>query len=322
MTSTTSISVVIPIYNRWALAERAIASVLAQEHPADEILLVNDGSTESIDFELPVSDPACRLITKVNEGPGLARNFGAGLTKSPWIAFLDGDDEWFPGHLAELHRLIGDYCSAKLVGTAFFELPSGADIPGIKVATKRGIADYFEMAARGSAPLFSSSVAVDRDAFLLSGGFGSARKGEDLELWAKMALVGDVALSNATTVVYRRAVGGVMESSPVDLDVDEVSIAGFSPVWSYLNMVSDASPDGRLSDSVDRYMDSVVVTHARIALRNGLPERARQLLRLQRGYRYTNPGLRILSWLPSPVLELGLALGVRVRQMARQRRWS
>ncbi|UCG79251.1 MAG: glycosyltransferase [Nitrospirota bacterium] len=94
------ISVVIPVYKRADTIKRAIDSVLAQSYRADEIIVVDDGSTDRTLSVLKGYGKQIRLITlSENAGPSRARNEGVRFAKNEWIAFLDSDDEW------EKHKL-------------------------------------------------------------------------------------------------------------------------------------------------------------------------------------------------------------------------
>jgi len=95
------VSVVIPVYNRQASAERALRSALAQWVPAMEIIIVDDGSQPA--FELPPdlrSRDDIRVIRHDdNRGQSAARNIGVSAAAAEWIAFLDSDDYWLPASL-------------------------------------------------------------------------------------------------------------------------------------------------------------------------------------------------------------------------------
>lgn len=95
------ISVIIPTYNRAAVLPRAIDSVLAQKGVPFELLIIDDGSTDStrsfIESRSPL--PVPRYFYQENKGPSAARNLGIKHAKGEWIAFLDSDDEWKPGKL-------------------------------------------------------------------------------------------------------------------------------------------------------------------------------------------------------------------------------
>lgn len=94
----TSISVIIPSYNRVSFLERALLSVAAQSLPCDEIIVVDDGSTDATahlvdSFSASLAIPV-RYIFQENQGPAAARNKGIGAAVSHTIAFLDSDDHW------------------------------------------------------------------------------------------------------------------------------------------------------------------------------------------------------------------------------------
>jgi glycosyltransferase involved in cell wall biosynthesis len=98
------VSVVIPTYQRAALVERAVRSVLAQTVAAHEIVVVDDGSTDGTAERLREAFPhgACpqvRLEVQGQRGVSAARNRGIGRAAGDWIALLDSDDEWLPTKL-------------------------------------------------------------------------------------------------------------------------------------------------------------------------------------------------------------------------------
>lgn len=99
MSAPAAVSVVIPTYNRAPLVTRAVESALAQCRPGDEVVVLDDGSTDDTEERLkPFRD---RIVYRkvVNGGAGRARNLGMDLASRPLVAFLDSDDEWLPGKL-------------------------------------------------------------------------------------------------------------------------------------------------------------------------------------------------------------------------------
>jgi len=87
------VSVVIPTYNRYTLLKRAINSLLVQTYPVDEIIVVDDGSTDNTK-DIQNDFPELIYIYQKNSGVSAARNVGIKRAKNKWIAFLDSDDEW------------------------------------------------------------------------------------------------------------------------------------------------------------------------------------------------------------------------------------
>ena len=94
-----SVSVVIPAYNIGDFIARAINSVLAQTHPPSEIIVVDDGSTDNTGEVIRSFGEKVRYIHQQNGGLSAARNTAMRASECKWISFLDGDDEWLPGHL-------------------------------------------------------------------------------------------------------------------------------------------------------------------------------------------------------------------------------
>tara|TARA_R110002050_G_scaffold242271_6_gene378656 strand:+ start:7724 stop:8719 length:996 start_codon:yes stop_codon:yes gene_type:complete len=89
------VTVIIPIYNGEKYLARCIESVLSQKYQNFEILLINDGSTDSSEEICNAycrSDPKIRLINKANGGVSSARNLGIKFSLGTWITFLDCDD--------------------------------------------------------------------------------------------------------------------------------------------------------------------------------------------------------------------------------------
>lgn len=99
------VSVIIPCYNCSKTIERAVLSILEQSCLPNEIILVDDASTdistkilEKIKL-LYTSIPIKILLLEKNQGPSNARNKGWELSSSSYLAFLDSDDTWHPRKL-------------------------------------------------------------------------------------------------------------------------------------------------------------------------------------------------------------------------------
>ena len=90
----TGISVVIPCYNGAAYVADAIQSVLDQSRPADEIIVVDDGSTDDSAQRVARFGTQVRLVRRPNGGIVAARNSGIATARCALIAFLDADDAW------------------------------------------------------------------------------------------------------------------------------------------------------------------------------------------------------------------------------------
>ena len=94
-----SISVIIPTFNRIWSIERAIKSVIKQTLSPQEIIVIDNGSTDGTSNFLKQKYPYVKIIYESKKGVSSARNRGIIEAKSFWIAFLDSDDEWLPKKL-------------------------------------------------------------------------------------------------------------------------------------------------------------------------------------------------------------------------------
>ncbi|MBE6507867.1 MAG: glycosyltransferase family 2 protein [Methanobrevibacter sp.] len=93
--SRAKISVILPVYNEERYIEKAIESVLKQSFPDFELIIVNDGSTDStLSIIEGFDDSRIRVIDQENLGPGASRNNAMKIADGEYMMFLDGDD-WY-----------------------------------------------------------------------------------------------------------------------------------------------------------------------------------------------------------------------------------
>ncbi|ODP36480.1 glycosyltransferase family 2 protein [Sphingomonas turrisvirgatae] len=93
------VSVIIPAYNAARWIKATLRSVAAQTHRALEVIVIDDGSTDdtvAIAERFATGDPRFRVMRQANAGVAAARNHGASLAQSDWLAFVDADDLWTP----------------------------------------------------------------------------------------------------------------------------------------------------------------------------------------------------------------------------------
>jgi glycosyltransferase involved in cell wall biosynthesis len=216
-----SITVVIPTYNRAEWLPATVESVLQQTRPADEVLIVDDGSRDDTEAVCRAFPAPVRYVRQANAGVSAARNRGVREARGEWIAFLDSDDLW---DRAKLEVQMAAHAAAPEAGWSITEcvLVDGADRP---VEGKRGLEsavpvfadhgsssrDWFARVLRefrvesagGRHAAFTgdvfghlfhgnvvlpSAAMVRRDLFLRSGGFDEAlRVAEDTEFFHRLA---------------------------------------------------------------------------------------------------------------------------------------
>lgn len=196
-----SISVVIPTHNRGAMARAAVASVLAQTRPADEIIVVDDASTDGTPALLADLAADVRVVRVAdNAERGAARNLGARLSSGELLAFLDSDDVWDASKLERQLQWAGSAVPS-VTGVRILD-EDGVDT-GRTYVPALGAADEI---LTGNPYLGGpSSLVLPRALFDAVGGFPEARElqtSEDWLLFNKLARAGQ-----APTVVPEALVG-------------------------------------------------------------------------------------------------------------------
>lgn len=207
MKSELRFSVVIPLYNKEREVGDAVRSALAQTLPPVEILVVDDGSTDegaAIVRAIAAEAPCVRLIEQANAGVCVARNRAAAEAQGEYLAFLDADDVWRPGFLAEIAALIRDYPGCGLYCTAFDIRSHEGEFPAECPAQRGIVADFFRESAHRYIAIPSASC-VPRAVFEAAGGFPDGMKlGEDLYLWIRIARRWPVCFSPERCCLYSR----------------------------------------------------------------------------------------------------------------------
>lgn len=114
-----SFSVVIPLFNKEYSVDRCLKSLTEQTRLPDEIVIVNDGSTDgsfaiASRFKEQHPEIPIVLVDQENAGVSAARNKGVSLASHDLVCFLDADDEWKANFLEVMERLVRDYPDAVL----------------------------------------------------------------------------------------------------------------------------------------------------------------------------------------------------------------
>jgi len=183
------ISVIIPLYNQEKYIGEAVASVLRQTYRNIELIVVDDGSTDSsAEIVRSVNDPRIRYFYRSNSGlPAIARNEGVKLARGEWIAFLDHDDVWLPNKLDMQLRALEREPKAKLVAgnMSYFDASSDKRMINYHQKSYNIFKDML-----GGNRLPGSTVMVDKKVFDEMGGFREERDLkaiEDYDLWLRIS---------------------------------------------------------------------------------------------------------------------------------------
>ncbi len=191
------VSVIIPAYNVAPYIGETLDSVFAQTFTNYEVILVNDGSPDTEEFER-VLEPyreRIRYFKQENCGASAARNAGLLMARGELIAFLDADDRWSPNYLEEQlsfmrARNCDLVCADALVfgdsheaGRTYFENVMAAAQPD-------GDVTFLDLVG-GERSLITSGVVTRRALVLEVGLFDlTLRNAQDLDLWLRLALHG------------------------------------------------------------------------------------------------------------------------------------
>ena len=181
-----TISVVIPAFDAERVIPRAIESARRQRVAPDEILVVDDGSTDGTARIAEAQGAPVRCIRQANGGASSARNRGIGEARGEWVAFLDADDEWEPGHLERAFALLREHPDLVWTSCAYRWQRRGDRAEDISLAVT-GVADFFALVA--DADVVTPSMVVRRSVLGEVGGFDpSLPTSEDRDLWFRIAL--------------------------------------------------------------------------------------------------------------------------------------
>ena len=221
----TTVSVVIPTFNRAHLIEQALDSVLNQTFRDVEVIVVDDGSTDDTDAVLDRYAGRLRVLHQDNQGPSAARNHGMATARGTYIALQDSDDLWVPDKLADQVRFLdahpevgfvfGDLRRFGAEGTVyeslfsrlprFARLPRTAACPGWFV-----VGDDFYTYLLEETPIFGQTAVFRRAVLDQAGGFDeSICLSEDWDLWLRMARVTRFAYTDRVVTLLRQHPGNL-----------------------------------------------------------------------------------------------------------------
>jgi glycosyltransferase involved in cell wall biosynthesis len=191
----TSISAIVPVHNGARFVSEALRSVKSQTLPADEIIVVDDGSSDGSADVVQREHPDVIVIAQPRSGPAAARNAGARRARCEALAFLDHDDLWPPERNAALLQAWRTHPEADVVCGAFRLLlgPGASDDERLR------------RAEGGHAPFLFGALMMRRSCWLAQGGMQSERDhAEDLDLYLRLREVGaSLHFIDAVTLVYR-----------------------------------------------------------------------------------------------------------------------
>lgn len=222
-----TISVVIPCYNGEAFLGQALESVRAQTREPQEILVIDDGSTDRTADVARSFDEVRLLENSVNMGPSVTRNRALIEARGDTVAFLDADDVWLPYHLETVVGLLEKHQG---VGVAFSAVEFFGEREGVWHAGTLPEAEptdaFWECLRHTLVP--QMSVIVRRSALALVGGWQQPspihRTAADYDVWLRVSLRTPFIATHEVTARYRWHPGQISQR----LRNDQISSVYFS----------------------------------------------------------------------------------------------
>lgn len=180
-----SISVIIPTFNRRDMLPRAIDSVLGQTRPPEEVIVVDDGSTDGTADLIRTTYPGVRVIEQRNAGVSAARNRGITNAHGQWIALLDSDDVWLPQKLERQLEALSQHPSFRLVHCDEIWFRNGVRVNPMNKHKKQG--GYIFAQCLALCCISPSAVLIESTLFDEVGRFDAGLPAcEDYDLWLRI----------------------------------------------------------------------------------------------------------------------------------------
>lgn len=197
------VSVIIPNYNYASYVGEAIDSVLRQDYPNVEIIVIDDGSSDDSRAVIESYGDRVKGIFQKNQGVAATRNNGVAATEGEFVAFLDADDAWMPTKLSRQMDRFAD-ASVGLVHVGVAEMDSSGAGVGENLAGLEGRVANDLLLLRPVILGGGSGVVIRRRIFDEVGGFDTRLStSADWELYYRIAARCEVAFVPEPLVRYR-----------------------------------------------------------------------------------------------------------------------
>jgi glycosyltransferase involved in cell wall biosynthesis len=208
-------SILMPVFNEGRHLRKAMDSVLQQTFTDFELIVIDDGSTDSSVELIRSYQPRVKLLQQCHKGAEVARNNGAAIAKGEYLVFLDGDDFFFPFALATLDRVIRHFDSPPLVlaTVLFFDDEQDVPVPSpnpIEVFKYKNYLSRSRPAGSATrAANLTDSIVVKRSVFVDVGGMRNSSPetfyNEDSHLLLKLGTYSPcVIINQPVTTAYRK----------------------------------------------------------------------------------------------------------------------
>ena len=211
-----AVSVILPIYNAGSYLRDAIDSILAQSYTDFELLALDDGSTDdslAILKEYESKDPRVKLFTRENRGLVATLNELIESAKGRYIARMDGDDICDPDRFEKQVRFMELHPDHVVVGSSFEKInESGQSIGEFKAPQEHQEIDVMNLA--GHTSICHPTAMIRTTAIRQINGYDPATEcAEDLDLWLRIAEIGELANLADVLVKYRMHDDSISEAN-------------------------------------------------------------------------------------------------------------
>lgn len=201
-----NVSVILPIYNGSKVLHRSVHSVLSQSYKNFELIIVNDGSTDSTEEIIKgIKDERIIYIKQENKGASSARNRGVKEAQGKYIAFLDADDYWSPSHLSDHIKYLEKHSDYVMSFNRYIAVEK--DKQKLHAWNNQLSGNiYPKLLFIENNIIGTPSVVIRKDILEQSGLFDeNMSMCEDLDLWRRISRLGKVrAISKPSTYVVLR----------------------------------------------------------------------------------------------------------------------
>jgi GT2 family glycosyltransferase len=250
----TRISVVTPALNARSTIERALRSVAEQDHPDVEHVVVDGGSTDGT-VELLREAPGVRFVSEPDRGLSDAMNKGVAMATGDVVGWLNADDFYLPGALAEAARGLEEHPDAEwLTGLCLIVDEHDREIRRAIAAYKRALLRHYSLPSLLVQNFVASPATFVRTEVLRElGGFDERfRYSMDYDVWLKLARRGDPVIVDRPLTAFRMAEGSL-------------SMSGFERQFDeHLQNAREHGDGHRLAVTGNALMSRVIVTTYRV----------------------------------------------------------
>ena len=241
--SVLNVSVIIPTYNRKNLLKRALHSASSQTFVPQEIIVVDDGSSDGTKDWVLERFPYVRYIYQDNSGVSSARNAGIKEAKGSWIAFLDSDDEWMPDKLEKQETAINDSKEAWLCHTNEVWVRNSVRVNQMKKHQKYG--GYVFENCLDICRISPSSVLIKKEVFEMVGLFDESLKVcEDYDLWLRITSVLPIIFLDQPLII--KYGGHADQLSRVDNGIEQYRIKSLEKILRSESLPADQLKSAKL----------------------------------------------------------------------------